>query len=161
LLYNFELPRLWGEKEMDHVGTEVEYPIFLVRRFSKTGRVVIYNDYESLKNHLEPIDIEDDEFLGWDAGGVALRFQIDKTQDYSHWLKVISTGIYDRVSLLETILRYSIQLGVAIALDPDDSLSVSPLTIFEQIKAKHEERIKAETKWWQFWKWLPRFLNEE
>lgn len=145
---------------MDHVEIEIAFPIYLAERFGKNGKVKAFWTYETLIKEVEPYNIESDEYLGWDADGIALRFQFDSNSQ--RWLKIISTRINDHEGLLEAIQYYAYKIGVAIEIDPDSSeLEDSPMAILEQVAVFQEEQRKLKPKWWQILKWLSRLLNEE
>jgi hypothetical protein len=131
------------------VGMDVQFPVFLVARDGRSTDVRPFSSLEAMESYLEPIDVEDDEYLGWDADGVALRFKVDTSGGGRHWLKVISTGVMDRAGLCESITRHALKLGIRVATEEE----CLPVDLLRQVKFVEEEQRRLRRHWWQFWRY--------
>lgn len=54
----------------------VSFPIFVLSK--DCGEVDVYESIEALEKHLEPIDVENNEYDAWDSKGVKLRLSAQK-----------------------------------------------------------------------------------
>ncbi len=131
------------------VGMEVQFPVFLVARDGRSTDVRSFSSLETMESYLEPIDVEDDEYLGWDADGVALRFKVDTSSGGRHWLRAISTGVMDREGLCESITRHALKLGIMV----ETEAACLPVDLLRQVKFVEEEQRHLRRHWWEFWKY--------
>jgi hypothetical protein len=130
------------------VEMEVQFPVFLTARFGRTTEVRSFSTVEAMETYLEPIDVEDDEYLAWDSEGVALRFKVEAAGGGRHWLRLIGTGVRDLDGLCEAITRHALRLGLLLEADPE----CPPLNLLEQVKIVEEEQRRLQRPWWHFWR---------
>ncbi len=130
------------------VEMEVQFPVFLTARFGRATEVRSFSTVDAMETYLEPIDVEDDEYLAWDSDGVALRFKVDAGNGGRHWLRLIATGVRDLDGLCEAISRHALKLGLMLDADPQ----CPPLDLLEQVKLVEEEQRRLQRPWWRFWR---------
>jgi len=126
----------------------VQFPVFLTARFGRSGSIRAFSSLTAMESYLEPIDVADDEYLGWDSEGVALRFRVDGSGSDRHWLRLISTGVRDRDGLCEAIAGHARKLGVIVVTDPD----CPPADLLARVRAAQEERRRLRRPWWRLWR---------
>lgn len=126
----------------------VQFPVFLTARFGRSTDIRSFSSVEAMESYLEPIDVEDDEYLAWDSEGVALRFKVDISSSGRHWLRLIATGVMDLDGLCEAISRHALKLGIILDADPQ----CPPVDLLRQVKVVEEEQRKLQRPWWQFWR---------
>ena len=130
------------------VGMEVRFPVYLTARFGRSTEVKSFSSREVMEAYLEPMDVEDDEYLAWDAEGVALRLKVEASSGHRQWLKLVLTGVGDLDGLYEAISRHALKLGRIL----DADLQSSPADLLQQVKLLEEERRKLRQTWWHFWR---------
>jgi hypothetical protein len=130
------------------VEMEVQFPVFLTARFGRSAEVRSFSSVEAMESYLEPIDVEDDEYLAWDAEGVALRFKVDTSAGGRRWLRLIPTGVRDLEGLCEAISQHALKLGLMI----DANGECPPTDLLQQVRIVEEEHRKLQRPWWQFWR---------
>ena len=130
------------------VEMEVELPIFLTARFGRSTDVRSFSSVEAMESYLEPIDVEDDEYLAWDSGGVALRLNVEAARGGRHWLGLVPTGVKDLEGLCEAISRHALKLGIILDAHPQ----CSPAELLKQVRFVEEEQRRLRRPWWRIWR---------
>jgi hypothetical protein len=86
------------------MDVSVSFPLFIFEKDDRSMRLV--ESADQVLYHMEPIDIENDEYLCWDANGRAVRISIAGQQ-------VIGIAYGDaEMSLAEAFMRHSEAFGL-------------------------------------------------
>jgi hypothetical protein len=128
---------------------EIALPILVANFYD--GRIqdlCVYASVGEIEDHLEEIDVENQEYTAWDAAGVLLALEVDRSAPPPHWLKITSTSQDDRERLLTTIREY--------ARDPlaqVDPAEWPPELLAEAAKVRGPQGLAppARRRWW--WRW--------
>lgn len=98
----------------------MRFPIFVLMKDS--GEVIKFTTLDAMQHDLEAIDIENHEYLAWDADGTALELGTQKPV----WIK-IEEKASDRNSLLKAIRAFAVSKGVHVNNDPSSLTEVEEL----------------------------------
>jgi len=66
---------------------DIAFPVYVMAK--DCGEITVFSNFEKMRWHFEPIDIENDEFEAWDAHGRALALKVGSKK--SEWLQVVET----------------------------------------------------------------------
>ena len=91
------------------------FPIYVLAR--DCGEVRRFGSLEELQINLERIDVENHEYLAWDANGLPLKFSICEPM----WLLVELDAARTDLTLTEALTKYPDALGLRIASRERDS----------------------------------------
>ena len=108
----------------------IAYPLFVFDKSDRAMRLI--EEPERLFFHLEEIDIENDEYLFWDANGTRVRVRIIKRKSAA------VENCEAAKPLSEAFLEYGQSLGLAI------DVSGRPLEIWDRMK--HEIKRNPKRK---------------
>jgi hypothetical protein len=88
----------------------VQYPLFVFEKDDYSMQLI--EKRESLFSHLEEFDLQNDEYLFWDANGLGVCLRMDKRG------KVVAIENCEAAKpLTEAFLEYSQSLGLVIELE--------------------------------------------
>ena len=68
--------------------SEITFPVYVLAK--DCGEITAFSDFQRMKWHFEPIDVENDEYEAWDSSGHILELSVGKPK--SEWLKVAQSG---------------------------------------------------------------------
>jgi hypothetical protein len=125
-------------------------PVFPVFIYGKDcGEVSMWDTHEAMLEYFEPIDIEDREYLAWDATGIPLDLLLRKQPV---WLSFEKLPEPDRVvpSLSDALTRYASALGITLSLedlcDPGRAYGL----LMETLEKKTEQMSFWKRLWGRF-----------
>jgi hypothetical protein len=86
---------------------QVQLPVFV--RLKDCGDVVRYDSIAKMQNHFEQIDVENEEYVAWDAAGTRLKMSVQASSD---WLRIESLPNPQPEQLAEAIREFARLQGV-------------------------------------------------
>lgn len=127
----------------------VNFPVFVLAK--DCGEVTAFNSADELRRALEPIDVDNDEFLAWDAVGTPLTLE---TRPQPLWLHLRTTEAPpEPARLREHLLQYARDRSVAL-----DASSVAGLPLSEvlrQIEKAASSRLDSQRSP----RWVPQWIQ--
>jgi hypothetical protein len=123
------------------MSTAFEFPVFL--RIRDSGEVKAYRSIIEMESHLEEIDVQNDEYEAWDAGGVPLALSV---QQEKIWLRLAVAAAPQPEQLTMAIAKYARRAGL------DIDTTALPLrnlaTWLERSREMAEAKRRAQP-WWR------------
>jgi hypothetical protein len=123
------------------MGTGFDFPVFL--RTKDSGEVKAYRSVIEMELDLEEIDVENDEYEAWDAGGTPLVMSV---QQEKIWLGLAVAAAPQLEQLIMAIAEYAGRAGVDI-----DAMALSRrnlATALERTREMAEAKRRAKP-WWR------------
>lgn len=85
---------------------EPQFPILLL--LCDCGEVQVYDRLEDLQDGLEPMDVQNREYDGWDFAGFPLHFSVTLHPSRSPWLCVeLASGVATLQECMNAVQRYA------------------------------------------------------
>lgn len=114
------------------------FPVALLSR--DCGEVTIYEDLAELEQSVEVIDVENQEYSGWDDECFEIRLQIISASLRTGWLQVIRASPSPQKSLFyEAVIKFGESEHVSILPEPSET----PMAFLRKIEGAISVRPRA------------------
>jgi len=129
------------------VVVSVEYPVFLKERDPRVQEVRVYFSTTRLQDNLEAVDVENEEYLAWDAWGNVLR--LDVAPGRRDWLRLTPTKMADMEGLRRAIASYAEVVGGG-AGEIEGLTPAEAIKHIEDSQEREEQEKRRKRRWYQF-----------
>jgi len=98
----------------------MRFPVFVLMK--DCGEISQFRSVEAMQQHLEAIDIDNKEYLAWDAKGTSLELGTQKPV----WIKIEEKG-NDQEALIRALRAFAASKGVEVKGNPSSLADIEAL----------------------------------
>ena len=109
----------------------IDFPVFVLAKDS--GEILRYNSLVEMLHDMERIDVENEEYLAWDANERPIRMTVGRLPGL--WLELDAASKPDRAGLLSALRYFAERRGIQLGVEEHDA---SPALLYEKIMAREE-----------------------
>ena len=123
------------------------FPVFIKDRDHRVPEVELYQSLDEIEGCLEAADIQNEEYLAWDADGRRLVLRVHHKGP--HWLSLASPGPDDMEGLLTAVARYAEAAGVG-AEELRDLTPCEAVRRIGEVQQRLEQERRKQRRWYHF-----------
>jgi hypothetical protein len=109
----------------------IDFPVFVLARDS--GEILRYNSLLEMRHYVERIDVENQEYLAWDANERPIRMTVAGA--FGLWLEPVAASKPDKAGLMSALRHFAEIRGVQLGVEDHEE---SPALLYEKIMANEE-----------------------